>query len=160
MICTFLMLWLSLWSRYFEVSHRSASWTLNVITHSRWNHPPRSRLQLRQSKICSIPPPPPLHPLRTHRNPPSTCRHEASKPSSGQGRSNTAHTAPATLLASCVPHQNIPGTTPGADRGTGGLRHGCQRTCHASGSARTGCEECKQLVEGGASGANLYEQTE
>jgi hypothetical protein len=32
--CTILMLWLSLWSKSFEVSHRSASWTLNVITHS------------------------------------------------------------------------------------------------------------------------------
>jgi hypothetical protein len=32
MICTNMMLWLSLWSKSFEVSHRSASWTLNVIT--------------------------------------------------------------------------------------------------------------------------------
>jgi hypothetical protein len=34
MICTFLMPWLSLWSRSFEVSQQSVSWTLNVITHS------------------------------------------------------------------------------------------------------------------------------
>jgi putative heme degradation protein len=28
------MLWLSLWNKYFKVSHRSASWTLNTITHA------------------------------------------------------------------------------------------------------------------------------
>ncbi len=29
-----LMLWLSLWIKSFEVSHRSASWTLIAITHT------------------------------------------------------------------------------------------------------------------------------
>jgi hypothetical protein len=49
---TILMLWLSLWSKSFEVSHRSAPWTLNVITHSL--HPHNARIT---SHIDTVRPP-------------------------------------------------------------------------------------------------------